>query len=242
MTTWRYLGTKTETKLSLEKVKEDAAKVLQDDTEVSDEGREALKALSHNFVELLDDDCLIFVPVVKEIDDAASRCFKAYEGTLGARQTDYEEALERYRGDVIRILEDHFASETHRSAEDKRMHEDVKARTYGWLSDSLQDNLPMPLMTGYVMDRVWKELNAAKDGYTEVSETGGDEHGLTVWSLQVASWFECLLRTMKIYAAHTHAVDDHTEAIFSAIERERGMDVKNAVDSVSTLTRKENTN
>lgn len=136
MTTWRYLGTKMEMRLSLGKVKEHAAQVLQEDADVSDEGREALKALSYNFIELMDDNCLIFVPMLKEIDDAASCCFKAYEGTLGAHQTDYEEVLERYRGDVIKILENHISSETHRSAEDKQMHEDVKACTHGWLSDS----------------------------------------------------------------------------------------------------------
>jgi hypothetical protein len=64
---------------------------------------------------------------------------------------------------------------------------------------------------------------------------------LTLCLFEVASWFECLLKTMKIYAAHTHAVDDHTEAIFSAIERERGLDVKRAVVAVSTILRsKEN--
>jgi hypothetical protein len=41
---------------------------------------------------------------------------------------------------------------------------------------------------------------------------------------------------MKIYAAHTHAADDHTEVIFSAIKRERGMDVTGAVEAVSSTT------
>jgi hypothetical protein len=65
-------------------VKEYAAQVLQEDEDVSEKGREALKALSHNVIELMDDDCLIFIPGVKEIDDAASHCFKAYKRTLGA--------------------------------------------------------------------------------------------------------------------------------------------------------------
>jgi hypothetical protein len=67
----------------------------------------------------------------------------------------------------------------HHSAEEKQMYEDVKARMYRWLSDSCQDNLPMPLMAGYMMDRVWKEFNAAKDSYSEVMlrlcSTGGLE-------------------------------------------------------------------
>jgi hypothetical protein len=157
----------------LDQIKAFATQIQDDDPDVIKEGEDGMKALLNNVVELKDDDYLIFVPVLKEIDDAASRCFGAYEGTLGARQTDYEEALERYRNDVVLILENHFSSETHRSAEEKRTHEDVKARTYAWLSDTHQDNLPMPLMTGYVMDRVWTEFNAAKDGYTEVSASAG---------------------------------------------------------------------
>ncbi|KAG1764491.1 hypothetical protein EV702DRAFT_1051354 [Suillus placidus] len=119
---------------------------------------------------------------MKEIDDVAAKCFKAYG---------------------------------HRSPEEKHWHEDILGRVYVWLTDTQGENMPMPLMTGYVMDRVWEELDAAKDGFSEI-----------------ASWFECLLHTMKIYAGHSHAVDDDSEAIFSAIERERGMDASEAAEGV----------
>ncbi|KAG2367114.1 hypothetical protein BDR07DRAFT_362178 [Suillus spraguei] len=77
----------------------------------------------------------------------------------------------------------------------------------------------MPLMTGMVMDRVWTELEAVEEGYTEVSR-----------------WFEPLIDTMKINTPNTHVVDDHTEALFCSIERERGIDTKHAVFAVwSTL-------
>jgi hypothetical protein len=180
VTIWQYIGTKTSMGLSLGKVKQSALQALDDDPEVSEAGVAALNAMSDNYVELKEDDCLIFVPMLKDIDDAAARCFKAYDGCLGAHQPDYEEALERYRTDVVNIMEIHLSSEGHRSAEERQIHEDIKACTYRWLSDTRQDNLRLPLMTGYVMDRVWKELNTAKDGYTEVSATGGEENGLTV--------------------------------------------------------------
>lgn len=183
VTIWRYIGTKTSVPLSLEKVKQSALEALDDDPDVSEAGATALEKLSDNYVALKDDDCLVFLPMLQEIDDSAARCFKAYDGCLGARHPDYEEALERYRTDVVNIMDVHFSSGGHRNAEEKQIHEDVMARAWGWLSDSRQDRLRMPLMTGYVMDRVWKELNAAKDGYTEVSATGGEKNGLTVCSL-----------------------------------------------------------
>lgn len=103
-----------------------------------------------------------FLPMLKEIDDTVARCFKAYDGYLGTHQPDYEEALERYRTDMIDIMEINFSSEGHRSAEEKQIHEDIKAHTYGWLLDARQDHFQMPLMTGHMMDRVWKESNTER--------------------------------------------------------------------------------
>ncbi|KIK37675.1 hypothetical protein CY34DRAFT_108994 [Suillus luteus UH-Slu-Lm8-n1] len=94
--------------------------------------------------------------------------------------------LEKVKQSMLKALDDD--QEGHRSAEEKQIHKDIKAHTYGWLLDAHQDHFRMPLMTGYMMDRVWKELNTVKDGCTE--------------------------------------------AIFSAIEWERGMNVTGAVEAV----------
>jgi hypothetical protein len=169
VTVWRYLGTPSKESMSLAGVKELVLTYQRDDKEQSEAAANSLHAISKNVDDIKHTDCDIFLPIMQEIDAAANSCFKAYEGCLGARQPDYEEALRRYRDDVILILEEHFASEEHRSAEEKRKHEDVMARTYAWLSDTGLENLPMPLMTGSVMDRVWNELSSAKDGYSEVS-------------------------------------------------------------------------
>lgn len=52
-------------------------------------------------------------------------------------------------------------------------------------------------------------------------------------NVQVARWFEGLLDTLKIVTPHTHAVDDHTDAMFNAIERERDIDTDATVTAVS---------
>ncbi|KAG1764992.1 hypothetical protein EDD22DRAFT_845586 [Suillus occidentalis] len=186
---WQYLGTEMQMSLSLDKIKDD-------DKDISKEGQAGLTALSNNIIELKDDNCLIFVPVLKEIDDAASQCFGAYEGTLGACQMDYEEALERYCGNVVLILKNHFSSEMHCSAEEKQMHKDVKACTYAWLLDTHQDNLLMPLMTGYMMDRVWKKFNAAKDGYTELVRMSIEDNE-NICMLWMITWRQSSVRSNR---------------------------------------------
>ncbi|KAG2337832.1 hypothetical protein BDR05DRAFT_952347 [Suillus weaverae] len=209
---WRYLGAKVEdgpTTLA------EAKNIVEDFTQADEEGYtdalQRLLAIMGKIPKVQEEDCLVFLPMMKEIDDVAVKCFKSYEGSLGARQPDYEEAVKRYREDVIRVLKQYFSSQGHRSPEEKHWHEDVLGRTYIWLTDTHGENMPMPLMTGYIMDRVWDELDAAKDGFSEASA--------------------CVVEVERTTHRHSHAVDDSSEAIFSAIERERGMDGTEAAES-----------
>ncbi|KAG1772197.1 hypothetical protein EV702DRAFT_1201585 [Suillus placidus] len=174
---WRYLGAKVEDCSTLAEAKNMAEDLAQADDEGYTDALVHLLAITGKVLEVQDEDCLVFLLVMKEIDDVAAKCFKAYEGSLGARQSNYEEA-------------------GHWSPEEKRWHEDILGRVYIWLTDT-------------------QELDASKDGFSEI-----------------ASWFECLLHTMKIYAGNSHAVDDDSEAIFSAIEQERGMDASEAAEGV----------
>jgi hypothetical protein len=61
---------------------------------------------------------------------------------------------------------------------------------------------------------------------------------LTACSSQIVSWFESLLHTMKIYAGHSHAVDDYTEALFSAIEHKHRMKTHAALAEVSWFAKR----
>jgi hypothetical protein len=184
-----------------------------------------------------DGDATIFAPYFKQFNDIALKCFQTYTGVLGTTTTDYEAALEMYRNDVIKVLQEGFARQALRAPDDKVWLDTVLARVYLWLSPYGSEFMHLPLMTGAVMDMVWKELEASKEGYVEVSTMTfvNVKDALTV-RCQAARWFEALLDTMKIHAGHSHAVDDKTEALMCAIEKERGMNSAGAVTDVSDST------
>lgn len=116
-----------------------------------------------------DGDPKVFAPYFKQLNEIALKCFQTYTGVLGTTTTDYEAALEMYRGDVMKVLEDGFAKQALRAPEEKVWLDTVLARVYLWLSPYGSEFMHLPLMTGAVMDLVWKELEASKEGYAEVS-------------------------------------------------------------------------
>jgi hypothetical protein len=104
--------------------------------------------------------------------------------------------------------------------------------TYIWLLSL--DMIPLLLMTGMVMDHVWKDLEAVKEGYKEVLGTN-DSYRCNRYSgwIQVSQWFEAMVDTMKIPCPHTHAINDYTKALFHMNKCERELDAHAAVDEVS---------
>jgi hypothetical protein len=155
---------------SFEEVREMVEASEQDDNEEgAQEAVNGLVSLMENMSAPELDDSLVFTPFLDEIDEIATRCFKTYEGSLGARNADYEQALRLYRTDVVEALRQGFAKQAHSSQDEKRWHDVILGRAYMTLSDTRSEHLPVPLMTGYVLDRIWGEFEAAKDGYTEVS-------------------------------------------------------------------------
>ncbi|KAG2353680.1 hypothetical protein BDR07DRAFT_1382927 [Suillus spraguei] len=188
-----------------------------------DESEDAQKRLSELHLQIFDpeehEDAKIFSPFLSEIDTIASTCFKSYVGLLSAWNSDYEMAMQLYRNDVIDALRKGFKQMPVRTKDEMLWHDRITARTYVWLTPIVERGvMPMPLMTGVIMDRVWEELNAVKEGYREC-----------------ARWFEPLLDSLKILVPYTHAVDDHTEALFRAIDRERGIDRSTALSSAWLL-------
>ncbi|KAG2335551.1 hypothetical protein BDR05DRAFT_1006689 [Suillus weaverae] len=152
---------------------------------------------------------------LSDIDYAATQSFAAYEGVLGASTVDYLGALPTYLEKVIEALRKGFENFEGRSKEDVVWLDTILARTAVFLTPIEETYVPMPLMSGMVMDRVWKELSSVKEGYSECSR-----------------WFEVLLDTMKVYAHNSHGADDHTEALFSAIEREQGIHKDRMIQAV----------
>ncbi|KAG2749159.1 hypothetical protein P692DRAFT_20818535 [Suillus brevipes Sb2] len=123
--TLHYLGSK-EKGPTLEEVKVIVDVSEHDDEESEDEQEtpDAIDAviLTMDSMSLPDNNnCLVFVPFMNNIDEIVARCFKAYEGSLGARNTDYEDVLNLYHNDVVESLQDRFALQLHRS-KDKTWH------------------------------------------------------------------------------------------------------------------------
>jgi hypothetical protein len=199
--------------------------------EKSEGSKERVEELRQTILSSTPGEAKIFVPYMKDIDERAVTCFATYSGKLGTDAKDYLAALRNYRRDVLKVLEQGLCQKS-QTADEKTRSDRVLARTYIWLSSL--DMIPLPLMTGMVMDRVWKELEAVKEGYKEVLGTN-DLYRCNRYSrwIQVSRWFEAMVDTMKIPCPHTHAVDDYTEALFRTIERERELDARAAVDEVS---------
>ncbi|KAG0697259.1 hypothetical protein DFH29DRAFT_1003872 [Suillus ampliporus] len=178
-------------------------------------GEDALKRLPELRDQILKStpgDPKIFAPYFEDFDKAATKSFHLYDGTLGTWNVDYEGALEDYRDAVCTTLRTAWYD---RSEEDAVWLDSVRARVTVWLTAIPRKHMPMPLMTSMVMDKVWDELEAVQEGYMECTR-----------------WFEPIVDTMKVNVSHSHAVDDCTEALFRAIERERGMQTEEAVNAV----------
>ncbi|KAG1868943.1 hypothetical protein DFJ58DRAFT_837781 [Suillus subalutaceus] len=105
-----------------------------------------------------------FVPYVTDIDERAVTCFATYSGKFGPGSKEYPVALQNYSHDVLRVLERRLSKKSD-SAEETLWSDRVLAHTYIWLSSL--DMVPLPLMTGMVMSRMWKELDDVREGYKE---------------------------------------------------------------------------
>ncbi|KAG2138022.1 hypothetical protein DEU56DRAFT_912648 [Suillus clintonianus] len=114
-------------------------------------------------------DPKIFIPYLTDIDDSASQCFRTYKGTFGTWNSNYLEALKSYEDQVHTALHDGWILRSE-SLEDKEWLDVVLARILLWLTPIPNVHMPMPLMTGMVMDKVHNELEAVKLGYTEMSD------------------------------------------------------------------------
>jgi hypothetical protein len=112
-----------------------------------------------------------FVPVLLDIEKAASKCFKAYQGMMGTWDSEYKEKLAIYQGDVVGLLRSKWLSRSGggRASEEVAWLDNVVARTRLWLMPIPDVHIPMPLMTGTIMDKAWASLEAVKEGYKEVS-------------------------------------------------------------------------
>ncbi|KAG2050858.1 hypothetical protein BDR06DRAFT_1010815 [Suillus hirtellus] len=178
------------------------------------DARNVLAGLSAKIQSGEDGNVQIFLPLIEEIDKIAVKCFEAYEGTIGDENDDYTYAITNYRDDVVDLLQTHWLAGSKRSKEETKWLERVIARTYVWLSPS-DKTVAYPLITGMVMDRVWKELERVQEGYKET-----------------VRWFECMVDTMKITTPNTHAIDDLTEAMFCSIERNRRINARECIDMI----------
>ncbi|KAG1776132.1 hypothetical protein EV702DRAFT_1046301 [Suillus placidus] len=107
----------------------------------------------------------IFIPYITNIEEVASKNFHSYKGTLGIWELDYISSLRQYREDVHTALYNGWFFHNMRSKEDLPWLDKVLVRTWVWLTPILQVRIPMPLMTGMVMDKVHKELEAIKGKY-----------------------------------------------------------------------------
>ncbi|KAG2050856.1 hypothetical protein BDR06DRAFT_974134 [Suillus hirtellus] len=181
---------------------------LVEQSDTDQHAQTALSLLVDKMQAAEEGDLALFVPVMDEIDKLAIKCFDTYEECIGDGNDDYIFALTNYRDDVVRLLEKQWLIVTERSKDELLWLQKVIARIYVWLTPC-ESCTPPPLMTGMVMDRVWKELESVKQGYIEI-----------------ARWFECMLHSMKIMSPNTHAIDDVTESMLCSIERTRGMNGK----------------
>lgn len=109
----------------------------------------------------------LFAPFMQEIDTLAVKWFDTYEGVLGTRDEEYLSALANYRAGVVKIIKPGLMASAVTS-EDKIYADRVAARIFLALTPVDSQPVPLPLMTGKIMDMIWSELESAKEGYTEV--------------------------------------------------------------------------
>ncbi|KAG1727414.1 hypothetical protein EDB19DRAFT_1833111 [Suillus lakei] len=143
----------------------------------------------------------IFVPYMEQVDKAVFKCFGTYQGNLGTWNPDYETGIQDYRNEVDNILTSGFINTALCSKEEMQKLNKVIACTVVWLTIIPQECIPMPLMMGIVLDKVWLELTSVKEGYKETSR-----------------WFEAIVDSMKAYVLNTHAVNNAMDALFCAVE------------------------
>lgn len=171
MLVWCYLGSKEEGP-TVEEVKvlvEASELVDEEDEQATEDALEAVISVMGSMSYPDNDDSLVFTPFMNIIDKIANKCFKTYKGSLGAHNADHEQALKLYCTDVVEVLQEGFMSQSHSSQDEKKWHDVIVGCTYMALSDTCREHLPFPLMIGYLMDHIWGEFKAAKDGYTEMS-------------------------------------------------------------------------
>ncbi|KAG1748543.1 hypothetical protein EDB19DRAFT_1825597 [Suillus lakei] len=160
----------------------------------------------------------IFVPYMEQFNKAMFQCFGTYTGNMGTWSTDYQNGLQDYRNEVNDILTRGWMNQALHLKEEMDKLNRVIACMVIWLTAIPQECVPMPLMTGMVLDKVWLELMSVKEGYKEMSQ-----------------WFEAIVDTMKAYVPNTHAVNDVTDAMFCSVERGHGKHAKeHAVQAVWT--------
>ncbi|KAG0692405.1 hypothetical protein DFH29DRAFT_1084743 [Suillus ampliporus] len=172
-------------------------------------------------------DPTIFTKLVPEIDEAAAEAFARFKGPMDTYNDDYVAAIGTYRGKVTKILRNAWTSrqQSDRAEADKVWLDSVTARVCLWLVPVEGVHVPMPLMTGTVMDNAWKSLEDVSEGMKECSR-----------------WFEPLIDTHRINCPNSHTIDDATESIFRVIERTPDIDTDQAVSNVwSSLWRSRTT-
>jgi hypothetical protein len=118
-------------------------------------------------------DLLIWVGVLRAINEQASKVFKPVENKIGEMEGGYVTRLSVYRQSVVRILQDSWGLTANDDYEENEIlaHLDrVVAHVMLHLTpEQGQGQAPEPLLGGFVMNSAWAALNNIKEGIKEVS-------------------------------------------------------------------------
>ncbi|KAG0692330.1 hypothetical protein DFH29DRAFT_1084805, partial [Suillus ampliporus] len=165
-------------------------------------------------------DFTIFSKFLPAIDNEAIKHFAKFKGALGTWDPHYETCLAQYRTSVLNLFKAAWKTKNKggRTADELVWLDRVMARMNLWLVPLAEIHMPLPLMTGSVMDNVWESLEAVSEGFLETSR-----------------WFEPLIDTHHIHTPYGHTLDDSTEALFRSVERQPGLQVSAAVNDIFTI-------
>lgn len=176
----------------------------------------------------------IFADFIPTFDQFAQKLLAG--GVAISWEDDYVNGLYEYRANVIEHLRSVWRSKGNKQKAPEKLpyFEGVLTRMAVWMTPVIDDeHLPVPFLCGSVLDYAWSSMSAVTEGLKEVSYVKSCAKCQWMYALQVSRWFEPLIDWHKLLWQQSHSMDDATETIFRALERDSRYDSVQAVNMVS---------
>ncbi|KAG1818155.1 uncharacterized protein BJ212DRAFT_1349087 [Suillus subaureus] len=145
-------------------------------------------------------DIAVFNDVFYNISNHAKDAFAHIHTDIGEKTGAYLDALNDYRFNIVKFLRAKWlegSSDTIEADDIMRRYDRITARIAVWLSpQDITGNIPIPLLSAWLLDYAWSSLNAVKEGFIEICR-----------------WFEPLLDYYPFVRAKSHDMDDNSEVM-----------------------------